>query len=55
MAADGTGYTVLHSFVGQPSDGADPMAALSFDSAGNLYGTTWYGGSSNMGTVFTWP
>jgi len=29
-----------------------PQAALSFDSAGNLYGTTVYGGINNQGCVF---
>jgi uncharacterized repeat protein (TIGR03803 family) len=34
--------TVLHTFGG--SDGASPDSILLFDSAGNLYGTTIYGG-----------
>ena len=34
---------VLHRFAGG-SDGDTPMAALTFDSAGNIYGTTEYGG-----------
>jgi uncharacterized repeat protein (TIGR03803 family) len=39
--------TVLHSFSGYPGDGAAPYyAALTRDSSGNLYGTTWAGGSS---------
>jgi uncharacterized repeat protein (TIGR03803 family) len=42
--------TVLHAFVG--SDGARPISALTADSAGNLYGTTALGGSTNLGTVF---
>ena len=42
--------TVLHSFVG--SDGAGPGAGLIADSAGNLYGTTRFGGASNSGVVF---
>jgi uncharacterized repeat protein (TIGR03803 family) len=43
--------TVLHSFSGSP-DGAYPYAALIWDSAGNLYGTTYSGGAFNAGTVF---
>ena len=35
--------TVLHSFTGG-RDGADPWAGLTVDSAGNLYGTTVFGG-----------
>ncbi len=43
--------TVLYSFAGG-SDGSNPYASLVFDSAGNLYGTTYAGGSNNLGTVF---
>jgi uncharacterized repeat protein (TIGR03803 family) len=43
--------SVLHSFLGG-SDGANPEAALVIDAAGNLYGTTLAGGSSDDGTVF---
>jgi uncharacterized repeat protein (TIGR03803 family) len=32
--------------------GRNPAQALVFDPAGNLYGTTTYGGSTNNGTVF---
>ena len=42
--------TVLHAFTGL--DGAFPYASLLRDSAGNLYGTTVMGGTSNGGTVF---
>lgn len=44
--------TVLHSFAGGTSDGMGPMAGLIMDRKGNLYGTTWSGGSHNDGTVF---
>jgi uncharacterized repeat protein (TIGR03803 family) len=43
---------ILHSFAGYPKDGSYPVAGLSIDSAGNLYGTTYQGGKSNVGTVF---
>src|ERR1700674_5485561 len=43
--------TVLYRFTGG-SDGAFPETGLIFDTAGNLYGTTIYGGSSDDGTVF---
>jgi uncharacterized repeat protein (TIGR03803 family) len=36
---------VLHTFEG--ADGKNPSAGLIFDSAGNLYGTTWDGGRGN--------
>lgn len=43
--------TVLWSFTGG-NDGGDPRAGVIFDSNGNLYGTTWLGGTSDAGTVF---
>jgi uncharacterized repeat protein (TIGR03803 family) len=44
---------ILHSFVSTPADGWQPKAALVFDAAGNLYGTTYVGGAyQNYGTVF---
>jgi uncharacterized repeat protein (TIGR03803 family) len=49
----GAGWTekMLHSFSGT-TDGSQPYAGLTFDAAGNLYGTTVYGGAYNGGTVF---
>jgi len=44
--------SVLYSFTGYPNDGAFPYAGLVRDSAGNLYGTTAYGGTSDNGAVF---
>ncbi|MGO4881602.1 MAG: choice-of-anchor tandem repeat GloVer-containing protein [Bryobacteraceae bacterium] len=43
--------TVLYNFAGG-NDGAFPYASLAIDAAGNLYGTTDFGGSHNKGTVF---
>jgi uncharacterized repeat protein (TIGR03803 family) len=42
---------VLHTFSGG-SDGNQPYAGLIFDPAGNLYGTTQFGGTHAQGTVF---
>lgn len=47
--------TVLHNFhgpFGLDPGGLDPSAALIFDSAGNLYGTTFEGGVHGLGVVF---
>jgi len=44
--------TVLHSFAGGTKDGCTPDGGLLRDKAGNLYGTTYACGSSNLGTVF---
>ena len=44
--------TVLHTFVNDRADGLDPKAGLVLDKAGNLYGTTYFGGANASGTVF---
>ncbi len=41
----------LHAFEGQP-DGAFPYGGLIADRNGNLYGTTYYGGTNGAGAVF---
>jgi uncharacterized repeat protein (TIGR03803 family) len=63
----GGGWTekILYSFCPQGygcADGAGPSASLIFDAAGNLYGTTFWGGIYNCtsgmvgcGTVFELP
>jgi uncharacterized repeat protein (TIGR03803 family) len=43
---------VLYSFKGGRTDGDSPYAGLIFDTAGNLYGTTFKGGDSGAGIVF---
>jgi uncharacterized repeat protein (TIGR03803 family) len=49
----GSGWAeqVIYNFQGG-SDGADPLSSLIFGSKGELYGTTGFGGASDLGTVF---
>jgi uncharacterized repeat protein (TIGR03803 family) len=42
---------VLHGFAGG-SDGSLPYSGVTIDGAGNLYGTTYSGGTDGFGTVF---
>jgi uncharacterized repeat protein (TIGR03803 family) len=42
---------VLHAFSGG-SDGSEPYGGVVFDQAGNLYGTTQFGGTHAQGNVF---
>jgi uncharacterized repeat protein (TIGR03803 family) len=45
--------TVLHSFSdGSDGDGTQPFAAVAFDTAGNMYGTTSSGGSGYYGSIY---
>ena len=46
--------TTLYSFCSLAScaDGSAPEGQLAEDGAGNIYGTAYYGGASNFGTVF---
>ena len=49
--ANGSGaITTIASFTS--ASGCNPTADLVMDAAGNLYGTTPYGGANNLGTVY---
>src|SRR6266513_566660 len=52
LQRDGTGYAVVHHFLGAPSDGAQSVASLAEGPSGILYGTTSSGGTTNGGAVF---
>ena len=44
--------TILHAFV-SATDGSEPNAGVILDSSGNIYGTTYYGGSRyGYGTIY---
>jgi hypothetical protein len=43
-------YTVLHNFAG--GDGFGPLAGITFDQQGRIYGTTAYGGTHSEGNVY---
>ena len=45
-------FTTIYSFAGPNADGASPEAPLAIGAGGVLYGTTFGGGPSYMGTVF---
>ena len=50
-AARAQTLNVLHAFTGG-QDGHEPVAGVTMDAAGNLYGTTYYGGENNVGVVY---
>ena len=52
LAPDGTGYTIGYDFGSSRDDAAVPESALIVGTDGNLYGTTYYGGYYDSGTVF---
>ena len=43
--------TVLYRFLGLPNDGWLPASQLTFDSAGNIYGNTQYGGTGDCANL----
>jgi uncharacterized repeat protein (TIGR03803 family) len=45
--------TILHAFAGPSNDGSYPFARVLLDGRGSIYGTTWAGGTFDLGTVFT--
>lgn len=52
IGVDGTGYEVLHHFAGGATDGVYPSYGSLLFRGGKLYGTTYQGGTSNMGVIF---
>jgi uncharacterized repeat protein (TIGR03803 family) len=51
LTPDGT-LTTLHSFAGPSEEGSNPYAGLLYAADGNFYGTTYFGGAKQAGTVF---
>lgn len=51
MNSDGSGYVVLHSLYG-PADGANPQSGVAVTGAGELYGSTTFGGMYDGGVVY---
>jgi len=45
-------YSVIYNFTGKGSDGATPYGGPILDRVGNLYGTTYLGGSFGAGSVY---
>jgi uncharacterized repeat protein (TIGR03803 family) len=50
-AGGGWKFSTLDAFRGMPHPGF-PYGGVIFDSAGNLYGTTYFGGKTGLGSVF---
>ncbi len=53
VKTDGGSYAVIHDFAGGVSDGALPTGGVVRDAAGNLYGTTYNGGTPDHGVLYT--
>jgi uncharacterized repeat protein (TIGR03803 family) len=55
MTPNGDGawtYNIIHQFASSSSDGQFPGGGLVIDGAGNFYGSTETGGTTNYGTIF---
>jgi len=52
ISMDGSGFTILHSFAGGSSDGANPSYGSLTLSGSTLYGMTQNGGSDDKGVIF---
>lgn len=54
LAADGSGYQVLHDFGVKRNDGQTPLSGVVAGPDGVLYGTTQSGGEGAFGTVYSY-
>src|ERR1700683_3736064 len=52
IAAAAQTENILHRFNPTTADGLNPQSGLVADKSGNLYGTTYQGGTANWGTVY---
>ena len=52
QARSQTGYRLLHNFGATSSDGINPYAGVSVDSAGKVYGASYSGGAHALGMVW---
>jgi uncharacterized repeat protein (TIGR03803 family) len=53
IGTNGSNFSILYSFIGQPSDGKSP-SCLILSSGSTFYGVTIQGGTTNSGTVFSY-
>jgi uncharacterized repeat protein (TIGR03803 family) len=52
LAPPAASIDTLHDFAGAPKDGSTPYSPVIRDSAGNLYGTTYWGGANDNGAIY---
>jgi uncharacterized repeat protein (TIGR03803 family) len=46
-------FSTLHSFSGSTNDGSSPFSSVVLDPKGNLYGSSFWGGSDHDGVVYS--